>query len=134
MDRASLLALDREHLVDLVLQMVERITALEAELARLRRPPKTPENSSVPPSQGPKPNRAERRAARRGARRGHVGSSRFRQTPDVVLKCRPTSCAGCGAAPGLRDQRRVGRSQVVELPPLRPVVVEAWRYAAVCAS
>jgi transposase len=28
----------------------------------------------------------------------------------------------------------VGRSQVVELPPLRPVVVEAWRYAAVCAS
>jgi transposase len=26
----------------------------------------------------------------------------------------------------------VGRSQVVELPPVRPVVVEAWRYAAVC--
>ncbi len=31
-----------------------------------------------------------------------------------------------------RQQRRVGRSQVVELPPVRPVVVEAWRYAAVC--
>jgi transposase len=32
----------------------------------------------------------------------------------------------------LGGQRRVGRSQVVELPPLRPVVVEAWRYAARC--
>jgi transposase len=26
----------------------------------------------------------------------------------------------------------VGRSQVVDLPPVQPVVVEAWRYAAVC--
>lgn len=31
-------------------------------------------------------------------------------------------------------QRRVGRSQVVELPPVQPVVLEAWRYAAVCAA
>jgi transposase len=32
----------------------------------------------------------------------------------------------------LEGQRRVGRSQVVELPPVRPVVVEAWQYAARC--
>jgi transposase len=134
MDRASLLALDKAQLVDLVLQLLERVGALEAELTRLRQPPKTPDNSSVPPSAGFKPNRAARRAAKRGARRGHVASSRRRQVPDVVLKCRPTSCGGCGAALGPRGQRRVGRSQVVELPPQRPVVVEAWRYAAVCGA
>src|SRR5205814_4748143 len=65
-------------------------------------------------------------------RSGHVGVSRERQAPDVVLECRPTTCRGCGAALTRADQRRVGRSQVVEVPPVRPVIVEAWRYAAVC--
>jgi transposase len=32
----------------------------------------------------------------------------------------------------LAGQRRIGRSQVVDLPPVRPVVVEAWQYAARC--
>ena len=39
--------------------LMKRVEALEAELGK---PPKTPDNSSVPPSQGHKPNRAERRA------------------------------------------------------------------------
>ncbi len=30
--------------------------------------------------------------------------------------------------------RRIGRSQVIELPPMWPVVVEAWQYAARCAG
>jgi transposase len=34
----------------------------------------------------------------------------------------------------LAGQRRVGRSQVVELPPMQPVVIEAWLYAARCQS
>ncbi|MBA2451034.1 MAG: transposase, partial [Chloroflexi bacterium] len=50
------------------------------------------------------------------------------------MRCRPTACRGCGAALGERDQRRVRRSQVVELPELRPVVLEAWAYAARCAT
>src|SRR5947207_13278806 len=128
MDRDALEALDKAALIELIVQLQVRITALEAELARLGQPPKTPENSSVPPAQGFKPNRAERRRAKRGARRGHLASSRRRQPPDVVVRCRPTACHGCGAALGPRDQRRVGRSQVIELPPVRAVVVEAWRY------
>ncbi len=134
MDREALEALDKRALVELIVQLRARLAELEAELAGLRQPPKTPENSSVPPAQGFKPNRAERRRAKRGARRGHLASSRLRQRPDVVVRCRPTACRGCGAALGPRDQRRVGRSQVIELPPVRPVVVEAWRYAAVCPS
>jgi transposase len=141
MDRDALEALDKPALVDLVVQLHARsvdqdarIAHLEAELARLSQPPKTPGNSSVPPSQGFKPNRLERRRAKRGARRGHVASRRLRQRPDVVVRCRPTTCRGCGAALPERDQRRVGRSQVIELPPVQPVVIDAWRYAAVCPS
>ena len=49
-----------------------------------------------------------------------------------MVKVRPPACGGCGAELSPRDQRRVGKSQVIELPPVRPVVIELWRYAAVC--
>lgn len=127
MERDALAELSHEQLVELVL-------ALAAEVSELKRqqgqPPKTPGNSSVPPSVGFKANRAERRARKR--RPGHDGISRRRQRPDVIVRCRPSTCQGCGEPLPLAGQRRVGRSQVVELPPMRPVVVEAWQYAARC--
>ena len=127
MDRDALAVLSREELVELVLGLAARVAELEA---RLGGPPKTPGNSSVPPAAGFKANRAQRRARRR--RGGHDGISRRRRAPDVIVRCRPERCDGCGAALPVAGQRRVGRSQVVELPPVRPVVVEAWRYAARC--
>ena len=131
MDRDGLLALDKEALVDLVVRLYERVTELEA---RVGRPPKGPGNASVPPSAGYKPNRAERRREKRGPKRGHQGLSRRRVPPDVVVRCRPRVCRGCGAALAEAGQRRVRRSQVVELPEPRPVVLEAPVYAARCAS
>ena len=131
MDRDELLALDKEALVDLIVRLYERVTELEA---RVGRPPKGPGNSSIPPSAGYKPNRAERRRKKRGPKKGHQGLSRRRAAPDVLVRCRPTACRGCGAALAEAGQRRVRRSQVVELPELRPVVIEAWVYAARCAS
>jgi transposase len=131
MDRDELLALDKEVLVNLIVRLYERVTELEA---RVGRPPKTPGNSSVPPSVGYKPNRAERRRKKRGPKPGHQGLSRRRAAPDVIVRCRPTTCRGCGAVLAGTGQRRVRRSQVVELPELRPVVIEAWAYAARCAA
>src|SRR5215212_997417 len=127
MDREALADLSREQLVELVLALATEVAALKAQLGQ---PPKTPGNSSVPPSVGYKPNRGERRARKR--RQGHDGISRRRQQPDVIVRCRPGTCSGCGEPLALDGQRRVGRSQVVELPPMRPVVVEAWQYAARC--
>jgi transposase len=43
----------------------------------------------VPPSVGFKANRAERRARKR--RPGHDGISRRRQSPDVIVRCRPST-------------------------------------------
>jgi transposase len=63
-----------------------------------------------------------------------VGTSRLRQVPDVVLRCRPSACRGCGEALGPKDQRRVRRSQVIELPEVQPVVLEVWAYAARCGA
>jgi transposase len=129
MERDALAELSREQLIELILGLAARVAELEAGLGQ---PPKTPGNSSVPPSAGFKSNRAERRARKR--QRGHDGISRRRQTPDVIVRCRPGACAGCGESLPLVGQRRVGRSQVIELPPVRPVVVEAWQYAARCRA
>src|SRR5882724_9945327 len=111
----------------------EQIRALEEELAQFRRPAKTPESSSVPPSRAQKANRADGRGRKLGPKRGHVGVSRVRSEPDVVVACRPSACAGCGEALPQAGGRRVGRSQVIELPPVEPVVIEAWQYAVTCA-
>src|SRR6202049_3321037 len=62
--------------------LMKRVEAWEAELGK---PPKTPDNSSVPPSQGRKPNRAERRAVKK--RKGHPGAFRkLSETPDRVVE------------------------------------------------
>src|ERR671920_2440641 len=99
----ELAGLSREELLELVRRQQaelaardEKIRELEEELAQFRRPAKTPENSSVPPSRGQKANRAERRGRKPGPKRGHVGVSRERSEPDVVVECRPRACDGCG--------------------------------------
>jgi transposase len=111
-----------------------RIRELEAELARRGGPPKTPENSSTPPSKGWKRERPPTGAegAKRGRPVGHPGTSRQRVEPDWIVLCQPTHCAGCGQDLTAGSQTRVGVSQVVELPPVQPVVLEAWRYTATC--
>jgi transposase len=144
MDRDQLCDLPVDALIEVILSLQarvaefealqSRVAQLEAELASARQPAKTPANSSVPPSQGHKANRAARRGRQPGARRGHLGSSRLRQPPDHVVKVRPSACGNCGAELYPRDQRRVGKSQVIELPPVHPVVIELWRYAAVCPA
>src|SRR5882672_10957177 len=129
MERDALTELSREQLIELVLTLAAEVAALTRQQGQ---PPKTPGNSSVPPSVGFKANRAERRARKR--RRGHDGISRRRLPPDVIVRCRPGTCAGCGEPLALDGQRRVGRNQVIELSPVRPVVVEAWQDAARCAG
>jgi transposase len=119
-----------------------RIAVLEAEVATLRGggpPVKTATNSSLPPAKGWQTRRPEPPVgtvpAKRGPKPGHAGRSRRRSPPsriDVVLPCRPTQCAGCGAdLPAVGGAVR-GRRQVTELPPIRPVVIEAQRLRVRC--
>ena len=136
----DLVGLSREELLEVVRRQQaelaardEKIRELEEELAQFRRPAKTPENSSVPPSRAQKANRVAGRRRKLGPKRGHVGVSRVRSEPDVVIECRPRACAGCGEELPRTGGRRVGRSQVTELPAVRPVVIEGWQYAVTCA-
>ncbi len=64
MDRATLLTLSRDDLIVLIeaqAQQMATLTARIAELeAKLALPPKNPNNSSLPPSKGKKPNLPDR--------------------------------------------------------------------------
>lgn len=123
-----------------------RIAALEAENAALRggvsapKPPaKTPATSSIPPAKGWKARRVpadpESERPKRGPKPGHRGVSRLRMATDqvdLVLPCRPTSCQYCGRALPPSGGVVVARRQVVDVPPVRPVVTEAQRLRVVC--
>ncbi len=130
-DRDALIA----RLVARVEELVAKVAALEAENAKLRArldlPPKTPDNSSLPPSQGPKPNRAERRAAKK--RKGRPGVFRaLHEQPDRVVEALAVECPHCAHALLPSDQPGVHAYDHIELPPVRPVVTRVHRHRGTC--
>ncbi len=72
-DLSQLTHEEKDALIRALWAQVQALTARVAELeARFGAPPKTPDNSSLPPSQGKKPSRAAK-VARRGPRPGSLG-------------------------------------------------------------
>src|SRR5947208_15599765 len=108
MSDEELLHLSPAEVVAHVRRLEARIADLEAELARRGGPPKTPKNSSTPPSKGWK---GERRRAPNGAKRGppvgHPGTSRRGVEPDWIVLCQPPHCGDCGQALAVAAQERV---------------------------
>jgi transposase len=123
MDRETLDSLDKEALIRLILsqaEVIERlmreVEALRADIAKLHAenaalradnaglhakldlPPKTPENSSAPPSQGHKASRAESKASEGKRRKPHAGAHRpLHPHPTAKRDVFASSCQHCGA-------------------------------------
>ena len=109
-----------------------RIAELEARLAE---PGKTPDNSSLPPSKGEKPNRPEK-TKRAGPRKGSLGRKGGGRPlvchPDERITAKVPACGHCQA--GLTDAHQVlhSRYDKIDLPVVRPVVTRVERYAGHC--
>src|SRR5271165_6473932 len=117
----ELAKLSKEELMARVLAQtaqIEELTRRTAELkAKLGGPPKTPDNSSVPPSQGRKPNRAARRAAKK--RKGRPGVFRaLAPHPDRIVASVAEHCPHCDHALTAADQVGFHAYDHIELPPL----------------
>jgi transposase len=137
MYRDDLAKLSKEELIALVLAQaaqIEELTRRIAELeAKLGGPPKTPDNSSIPPSQGRKPSRAERRAAKK--RKGRPGVFRaLASNPDRIIECVAERCPHCAHALTPADQSGFHAYDHIELPPIRPVITRIHRHRGVCPS
>jgi transposase len=122
--------------VQTLTSQVRTLAARVAELeAKLGTPPKTPDNSSVPPSQGKKPNRADK-PQREGPRKGSLGRKgggrMLAENPDETVIARPICCAHCQAALSEDDQTLAARFDKIDLPKVRPVVTRVEQYAGHC--
>jgi len=137
MYRDDLAKLSKDALIARVLAQaaqIEELTRRIAELeARLGGPPKTPDNSSVPPSQGRKPNRTERRAAKK--RKGRPGVFRaLAPNPDRIVASVAERCPHCEHTLTAADQVGFHAYDHIELPPIRPVITRIHRHRGVCPS
>ena len=120
-----------DELVQRVDSLVAQNTALlaqnEALLARIAeleaaagKPPKTPQNSSLPPSSGQKANVADA-LTRKKRRKGRPGIARaLCPNPDVRRDIYAERCA-CGAQLASDGQQLAHAYDHIDLPPIRPV-------------
>ena len=135
-DLPSLSHDEKDALIRALTAQVATLTARVGELeAELGVPPKTPNNSSLPPSAGKKPNRGSK-LDRTGPRQGSLGRKGggrlLADTPDEIVSARPARCAHCQAALGEADQTLAARFDKVDLPTVAPVVTRVERYAGLC--
>ena len=110
-----------------------RIAALEARLSHQTRPPKTPGNSSRPPSQGHKPD-LPAPGAGRPPRQSRPGVGRtLHPNPDRTIDRRLTTCPKCQAVFPDASQTLQQVYERIELPPVRPDVTQVRLFGGRCA-
>jgi len=148
MDREGLESLDKESLIRLVLaqaelivsltKQVEALTAANAALtarvveleAKLGLPPKTPDNSSVPPSKGQKPSKP---TPARAKSKAHPGAHRaLHPNPTRRLDCRAERCRHCGLDVSQTPQRACEAYDHVEIPDIKPDVTRVTLFGGDC--
>ena len=122
---------DKDALILALWTQIQALTAGVAELeARQSVPPKTPDNSSTPPSKGPKPNQPEA-AQQTGPRLGSLGRKGGGRPlacePDETVTAKAACCAFCQAALADADQVLHGRHDKIDLPVIRPVTTRVER-------
>jgi transposase len=124
-----------------------RLSALEARVQVLQEQNRTLQeqlnqtsrNSSRPPSSDPPQNprpRRPRSGRRRGGQPGHAGHTRTLlpvEDVDEVVVLKPQRCSGC-QVPLWGDDPAPFRHQVIEIPPIQPVVTEYQWHQLVCPN
>ena len=148
MDADSLGQLDKSELIALVLAQAEQIRAQAEQIrtlteqnaalvarvaaleAQLNIPPKTPDNSSLPPSKGQKANRPDTPKKRRKGRPGRTRE--LCPDPDHVRDVYAEACTGCGAALSPDDQPDVHPYDHIDLPPIKPVTTRINLHSGDC--
>jgi transposase len=131
--RSELAPLTESQKIDLIIQLMARVTALEVRLGM------NSSNSSKPPSSDgyvkPAPKSLRRKSGRKpGGQQGHPGTT-LRQVaePDVVKMHQPKYCA-CGYCLDEDPIHHVEHRQVFELPEKRLEVIEHQLVVKVCAG
>lgn len=142
MNSAALANFSRDDLIALILaqheqiaaqaQQISALTMRIAELeAKLTAPAKTPDNSSLPPSKGQKPNLPE--PAEKKSRPSRPGVARaLAEHPDTIIEAMLDACPHCQHALTSADQPEIHAYDHIDLPPIRPIVTRINRHRGIC--
>ena len=109
----------------------EEVCALREQLNQTSRNSSRPPSSDPPQSERPRRPRGTRR---RGGQPGHPGHTRPLlpvEDVDEVVVLKPEQCRGC-QVPLVGDDPTPFRHQVIEIPPIQPVVTEYQWHQLVC--
>jgi transposase len=141
-NRSALARLTRDDLIALILtqhaqieaqsQQIAGLTARIGELeATLAKPAKTPDNSSLPPSKGEKPNLPE--PGKKTQRPSHPGVARaLAEHPDKTIEATLAACPHCDHVLNPADLGEIHAYDHIDLPPIRPIVTRINRHRGLC--
>src|SRR5438445_11672183 len=116
-----------------VAALVAMVQALQEQLHQTSRNSSRPPSSDPPLPQRPHRPRGQRR---RGGQPGHPGSTRTLipvEEVDEVVVIKPAQCTHC-QAPLSGDDPTPWRHQVIEIPPIKPVVTEYRWHQLACPA
>jgi transposase len=130
-DLSTLTSAEKDALILAQAEMIASLTKRIAELeAKLRQPPKTPDNSSLPPSRGQK---ASGEALMRPKGKPHKGSYRLlHPDPTRTLEMRAERCPHCAGDVSAVEQTACERYDRIELPEIKPDVTRVVLHGGVC--
>lgn len=136
--------IEKDNIILLLLDRLETaeklIHGLKVEIKQLKEQlvVKNSGNSSKPPSTEifpPKRTVSLRKASGRkpGGQPGHSGSTlKMVADPDVIDKRIPSYCKQCGTDLSDTPEEFIGKRQVIDIPPIVPVVTEQRIYGRIC--
>ena len=137
-DSSSLSSAEKDALIATLLARIDelsrRLAALEAENAALREklnlPPKTPDNSSTPPSQGRKASSAP---TSKPKGKPHAGAHRpLHPNPTSKRDVLAEHCQHCGTSVAGAPQTACAAYDRIEIPEIKPDVTRVTLFGGVC--
>lgn len=134
MTRDDLARMNRDELIDLVLEKQSEIEALRLKMEKNKKPPTNSGNSSQAPSKDQKANRPkDKRKRRHGPPIGHVKYERkMVAEPDHIVKVKPQMCERCQTDLTGVDSRLKAVNQIIELPEAKAEVIEVRQFEVAC--
>lgn len=133
-----------ENIYEMLGHLMNRINELEKEVDYLKgrlskyETPKNSSNSNKPPSSDfpkvPKTQSLRETSGKKpGGQPGHKGTTlKMSNNPDVILNHSPNNCICCGEDLTGYEAQLAGRRQVIDIPPIKPVITEHDVYKIRC--
>jgi hypothetical protein len=128
----------------LIAELSTKVSLYESKIIQLGkelsiyRTKKNSSNSSLPPSQDPfrvkrTESLRERSGRQPGGQQGHEGYSLEQlMTPTEIITHEPCYCTACGEALSGIASEFIGSRQVIDIPPVKPIVTEHQIYGKRC--